>query len=214
MECGNPFGYRSVSPWQLEHFVIGILFRFQAREFREYRNPGQKRCRFLSYPGRGLEAREKKPSVEKKWKKVLFLLGQKTAARQKSGIEFSGDEIRACYDLLMQRYGSVNSLDDEHAEGPAHAGDGLGSVAAVSDQLGDQRVIIRWDNTVLICRGIDANARSAGQVKPGDAPRRRRKCFRVFGIDPALDRVAAQFHRTTQDVREFFAGGDSNLRLH
>ena len=59
----------------------------------------------------------------------------------------------------------LDALDDEEVERPPHAGDRLLAVAAVDDQLGDQRVVVRRDDVVLVAVRVDAHAGAAGQVE-------------------------------------------------
>lgn len=56
---------------------------------------------------------------------------------QERGIEIAGRKIRVCENSLLQRDGSVDAFDYEHAEGPLHAPYCLGATAAMSNQLRD-----------------------------------------------------------------------------
>ena len=90
----------------------------------------------------------------------------------------------------MQRDGGVDAFHDEHVERAAHASDGLGPIASISDQLRDQRIVERRNHVVGVGRGVDADADVSRQIQRGDAAGRRRERLGIFGVDAALDGVA------------------------
>ena len=99
-------------------------------------------------------------------------------------------KVRIRQNALVQRNGGVNSLDHEHVERAPHPRDGFAAVAAVRDQLGHQRIVVRRNHAIAVGRGIHANADAARQIQTGDAARRRREGFGILGVDAALDGVA------------------------
>ncbi len=114
---------------------------------------------------------------------------------QKVGVEVAGCEIGIGKDALVQRQRGLDSLDDEHFQSAAHARDGLGAVATAHDELGDQRIVVGRDHGVGMGRGIHAHAGAAGNLEGGDAAGRGHEGIGIFGIDAALDAVAAKFDR-------------------
>ena len=128
------------------------------------------------------------------------------------GVEFAGREVGVGEDALVQRERGLDALDDEHLQGPAHAGDGFGAVASANDELGDQRIVVGRDDGIGMSGGVHAHAGAAGNLECGDAAGRRDEGLGVFGIDAALDGVAAEVHRSG-GVFEFLARGDADLGL-
>ena len=60
--------------------------------------------------------------------------------------------------------------------------------------------------------GIHAHAGAAGDLKRGDASGGGHEGLGIFGVDAALDAVAAKLHRA-DGVLELLAGGNADLRL-
>ena len=117
----------------------------------------------------------------------------KADALEEMGVELAGDEIGMGENALVQRDRGLDSLDDEAIESALHADDRFGTVAAMRDQLGDQRIVIGRNDGVGVGGGVDANSRTAGNAEGGDAPGRRNERVGIFGVDAALDGVAAEF---------------------
>src|SRR5262249_7696264 len=103
-----------------------------------------------------------------------------------------------------------HAADDDLAQAAAQAGDALVTVAAMNDQLANQAVIIGRDRIAGIDGAIQAYAQAAGGVEIADQNRRGREGPRVFGVDPALDRMAFENHVLLGE-RKREAGGDANL---
>ena len=108
------------------------------------------------------------------------------------GRELAGAEPGVAHDPLVQRDGGLDPLDDEEVERPLDARDRLLAVAAVGDQLGHQRVVVRRHDVVLVDVGVDADPRPARRVEGLDRSRRRHERARILGVDPALDGVPAR----------------------
>src|SRR5579863_4594897 len=128
------------------------------------------------------------------------------------GVETAGNEIGIFHNFFMERNRSLNALDDKLVESARHARDGFGAVVTKSNELGDQRIIIRRDDRFGINGGIYANAGAAGNTKRGDAAGRRRKSVGVFGIDAAFNSMAVETG-LADNISQFFTGGETNLRF-
>ena len=61
------------------------------------------------------------------------------------------NEVRMVNNSLVKRNRGLDPLDDEHAEGAIQPVECLFSIAAMSDQLGNQRVVMGGDDVV----GVD-----------------------------------------------------------
>ncbi len=81
------------------------------------------------------------------------------------GIEITRDEIRFIKDFLVERDRGMDTFNDEQVERAFHAGNRFGSIRSVSDQFGDQRIVIRRNNTVLMSVRIDANPDAPGRLR-------------------------------------------------
>ena len=66
------------------------------------------------------------------------------------------------------------------------------AVAAVHDDLGDHRVVVRRHGALGVRERIDAHARTARHVERVDDAGRRREGLGILGVDAALDRVAGE----------------------
>ena len=85
------------------------------------------------------------------------------------------------------------------------------AVAAVDDQLRDHRVVETGDLGAGDDTRVHPDSGAARLAVGGDPTRRRQEAAGdVLGIDPALDRVAAQLHVLLPD-RERLARGDEDL---
>src|SRR5580693_8266962 len=102
-------------------------------------------------------------------------------------IEPASLKIRVGENASVQWNGGFDSFNDEHVQRPTHASDGFVAVAAASDELGDQGIVIRRDHGVGVRGGIHAHTCGGGNVESCDAARGRHKCFRVFSVDAAFN---------------------------
>src|SRR5882757_7265153 len=126
------------------------------------------------------------------------------------GVKPAGSEVRIGQDSPVQRYRRLDAFDDKHFQSALHAANGFGAVATLYDQLGDHRIVVRRNYCVGIGRRIHANSGAARRLKSCDASGGRHKCFRIFGIDTALDSVSAEMN-FAHSVVQLFAGRDANL---
>ena len=129
-------------------------------------------------------------------------------------VDPAGDEVGVAEDPPVERDRRLHALDDQLVEGPAHRGQGLDA---------------GWGRGRSACRGASRSRGGRcsrpgcaspsgrpgrpGLAEPGDpAGRGAEVVVGVLGVDPALDRVAAD-----RDVllgeREGLAGGDPDLLL-
>ena len=90
---------------------------------------------------------------------------------------------------LKQRNGRIDSVDNEFIERAAKPHQGLVAVAAMHDELADERIIIRRDGVAGVDGAIDAHAKAARRMVIGDLARRWPEGRGMLGIDPAFDRV-------------------------
>src|SRR5438477_117985 len=85
--------------------------------------------------------------------------------------------------------------DHELAQRAAGTGDRLGAVTAVDDELGDERVVVRWHVRARAEARIDTHAGPSRRNPPRDAPGVRNELpDGVLSVDPHLDRVASPRH--------------------
>ena len=73
--------------------------------------------------------------------------------------------------LRIRRCSGIDGLDafdDRHLERAAHAGDRLRAVAAVHDDLGDHRVVVRRDRALGVRERLDADAGTARHAERVD----------------------------------------------
>jgi hypothetical protein len=91
----------------------------------------------------------------------------------------------------VERNRSLDALHHKLAQRALHLGDGLGTVASVHNQLGDQRVVVRRDDALGVLRRIHAHAVAAGNIERRNLAGRRSELSGMFGVDAALDGVAA-----------------------
>jgi hypothetical protein len=93
----------------------------------------------------------------------------------------------------VQRDGRRDPLDHELVQRHPHARDGLIAIRSMGQQLGDERIVLGGDPVGLVGGGVHPHSRSPRLVKAGDRPRRRHEvALGILGVDPALDRMAAE----------------------
>src|SRR5690606_16226505 len=90
--------------------------------------------------------------------------------------------------------------------------DGLVTVIAIGDELGDHRVIVRRHRIAGKHVRIHAHARTARRVPGPDPAWAGGELVRVLGIDAAFDRMAAQLDVALAQI-ELLASGDTQLLL-
>src|SRR5262249_7621832 len=103
---------------------------------------------------------------------------------------------------------------DEHSQRALHAVDGFYLVAAVDNEFCHQRVVVGRDHAVRVGPGVDADPDTARQMEAGNAAGGRNKCIGILRVDAAFDGMSAQLDGFLENVLEFLALGDVDLRLH
>src|SRR5258706_3132034 len=116
-------------------------------------------------------------------------------------------------DFLMQGRVGLDALDYELCERIAHPGDRRIARVAVDDELADHRIVIRGHVVTGVHVAVDAHPGAAGRVPQLDRSGRGRESARIFGIDAALQCVAADLDLILLES-QFFTRGDLQLRLH
>src|SRR5690625_2619888 len=106
----------------------------------------------------------------------------------------------------------ANAIDDQFAEGLLHAGQGAGAIAAMGDDLGDQRVVVWGHGVAAVQVGVHPNARAAGSVVVLDGPWAGHEGDRVLGIDAALEGVTGDGDVLLANAQRV-AGGNAELLL-
>src|SRR3954471_19764971 len=123
---------------------------------------------------------------------------------------FPGLEFRVLDQLLVERDGGLEAVDDEFLERAAQTHDAALAARAVDDQLGDHRVVIRRHPVAGVEARIDADVHAPRSDVILHEARRRREGLRVLGVDPAFDGVAAEADLVLL-ARETLAAGDADL---
>src|SRR4051812_44319589 len=95
-------------------------------------------------------------------------------------------------EALMQRDRGLDAADSIFVERPAQAAQAFVTAVAVAHQLGDQTVVIGRARVALIEGTVEPPPGAPWRVILADAAGRWPEIHRVFGVDPALDRVAGQ----------------------
>ena len=114
----------------------------------------------------------------------------------------------------MVRNRRRGSDHNELAQGAACASDALRPIAAVDDQLGDERVVVRRHIGAGTEPGVDTYARPRRRNPSRDPPRVGYELAkRIFCIDPHLDRMSFPFDVLLGEA-QLETGRDSNLLFH
>ena len=125
----------------------------------------------------------------------------------------TGLETAVGHDPLLQRDVGLDAVHHHFTERHLHARDRGGAVGRVHDELADHRVVVRRHPIPFVDVRIHAHAGAAGGVEMLDQAGRGHEGVGVFGVDAALDGVAAQHDIALAD-RQLVAGGDHQLFLH
>ncbi len=114
--------------------------------------------------------------------------------------------------LQVQRNRGLDAFDHRHLERPLHPRDRFLAIAAVHDDLGDHRVVVRRNRALGVRGGVDAHAGAAGDAERVDGAGRRHERDRIFGVDAALDGVPGEGDLALLE-RQALAGRDADLLL-
>src|SRR5690606_37513373 len=117
------------------------------------------------------------------------------------------------HDALLQRHVGLDAVHDHLAQRHPHAGDGLGAVGAVHDQLADHRIVVRRDLVALVDVAVHAHAGAARGVEVLHQAGAGQEADRILGIDAALDGVAGEADVLLAQA-QLLAAGDQQLLAH
>ena len=123
------------------------------------------------------------------------------------------DEARIHHQIAVQRDIGFDAFDQRFAQRRAHARHGLLAGVAVNDELGNHRVVVGRYAVVGVKVAVHPHARPARRVPQGDAARRGCEFVGVFGVDAALERMAAHGDVALAE-RQLLTGGHHDLRAH
>src|SRR5579864_9271747 len=132
----------------------------------------------------------------------------------KPRVELPRSKIGIRQNLPMQRNRRIHAFDDKHLQRPCHTRAGLVPILGTHNQLRDQRIVIRWNHSLGVGRGIHAYAGSSRRMKRGNLPGRRRELLGVLRVDAALDRVTAVHDWPVQHILHLRASRNHDLALH
>src|SRR5438067_13068606 len=76
--------------------------------------------------------------------------------------EAAGNEVSLGKNLQVQRNRRLDSVDDGHLERAAHARNRFLTIAAMDDDLRNQRIVVWRDGALGMRQGVHAHARSTG----------------------------------------------------
>src|ERR1700687_5211395 len=125
----------------------------------------------------------------------LRVTGFLQEALSETGVALPCPEILIRQNLPVQRNRGEHALHDKHLQGSRHARNRFAAVFAADDQIGNQRIVIRWYDAFGISRGIHALPGSSGRMKRSNLPCRRREFLEMLGVDAAFDRVSTMDDR-------------------
>src|SRR5690349_9836778 len=112
-------------------------------------------------------------------------------AREITGVDAAGHELRIAEDLGVQPEVGGDAVDARDGDGGAQPRQRLRAVAAVRDDLAEQRVVERRHRGAGIDVRIDADTLAVGPAYRAHRARARREIARgILGIDAALDGAA------------------------
>ena len=185
------------------HRVVGL--RPAAVGPAEERRPVHRTEQFTCIEHRGDEGH-----VGEAGRQVLVGCGEPVEPRR---VDLPGPNLRAVEEVeeegLVRR---ATAHHDAHLrQRPVQAGESFVAIAAVGDDLGDHRVVLRGDHVTLGDAGVDPNSWPDGQGQRLDGARRRgERPLRILGVEPGLDGVALRRRRLALEPP---AGGDVELQL-
>ena len=105
----------------------------------------------------------------------------------------------------------MDAFHNEHLQCPRHTLASFVPILSTHHQLGNQRIIIRRNCSLLISGGINTHSRPPGRMKRGNFPRRGSEFLRMLRVDAALDVVPAMHHLPLQYILHLRARRDHNL---
>ena len=160
---------------------------------------------------RGVDRRGDDRDVGEPCRQVLLGGGQPV---EPGGVVGAIADLWAVEQLEEERLvgGPATHQDRRLGQRAAQPGERLLAVAAVGDDLGDHRVVLRWDRVARGDSGVDANPGADSECQCLDHSRCGREvALRVLGVETSFDGVAERRWRVTLQAA---AGGDVELQFH
>src|ERR1700736_1840069 len=130
---------------------------------------------------------------------------------EKAGMHVAFHKGRVGDESAQKRNIGLATEQHDVAQGAIRASDGIETVAAANDELGDHRIEGTRDFATLYDAAVPAQVFALGRMQCEDRPGGwRETARRVFGIEAQLDRMTLR-----TDVRlaetQWFPGGDPQL---
>ncbi len=130
-----------------------------------------------------------------------------------AGVDVRGAEVGVGEDAAEEVDVGRDAADDILVQRAQHAVDGRLARGRVGDELGEHGVVVERNAPALVDGAVFAQAGAAGLDELGDpAGRREEVVVRIFGVDAALDGVAAQLDILLRDGQRL-AFGDGELQM-
>ena len=130
------------------------------------------------------------------------------------GTRLATSEAGALEQRAVERDERRRALDDVLLERAQHPASRVVAIDVVDDQLRDERVVEARHLVARADARVDAYADSRRLTVRGDPARARQEAFRrILGVDPALDRMAAEHDVLLRDGQPL-PGGDEDLLPH
>ena len=133
-------------------------------------------------------------------------------AIQRAGVDGGVDDAGVTDQAFEEGDVRFRTIDRALRQRVAQAREGARAILVPDDQLGDHRVVEDRDGVAFDHAGVDARMRvRAGQTQPREFARARQEAgFRIFGVQPHFDGVAA-LRDLMLRFRQTFASGDAQL---
>ena len=114
------------------------------------------------------------------------------------------------HQFTVQGQIGFNTRDDHFRQSDLHAGDGRVTIVTIGNQFADHRIVIRRHVIARINVAVKTDAGAARCMPSRHSSRTRNKCEGVFGVDTALDSMAANLD-VALFVVQTFAVSHTNL---
>src|SRR5262245_42501048 len=134
---------------------------------------------------------------------------------QELGVDLPRHEFGIADDSREEGDRGGHPFEDEAVQRLAHPRQRLGPIAPVHDDLGEERIVVRRHRVPGVDVGVDPHARTAGRMVRGDETGTRLEVpIGIFGVHPALDRMAAEAGEVSLRDAHRLTRGDADLLLH
>ena len=142
-----------------------------------------------------------------------FFFARRREALHELRAQTPRQEVGVAENAQVHGNGRLDSLHHRHLQRALHANDRFVAVAAVGNHFGDHRVVVRRNRAIGVGGRVDADAWPATDAEHADVAGRRHERLGIFGIHPALDRVAVEGDLALPE-RQPLAGRYPDLLLH